>query len=114
MVKQQQQNKLQKAFVEVIEVIPETVEEPKKETKSVALDVDGGIICRNCGKTLFEIEKSNIVLVGETGTGKTLIARTIAKILNVPFCIADATVLTEAGYVGDDVENILEILKGLL
>ena len=54
-----------------------------------------------------EIEKSNIVLVGETGTGKTLIARTIAKILNVPFCIADATVLTEAGYVGEDVENIL-------
>ena len=54
-----------------------------------------------------EIEKSNIILVGETGTGKTLIARTIAKILNVPFCIADATVLTEAGYVGEDVENIL-------
>lgn len=54
-----------------------------------------------------EIEKSNVVLVGETGTGKTLIARTIAKILNVPFCIADATVLTEAGYVGEDVENIL-------
>ena len=54
-----------------------------------------------------EIEKSNIILVGETGTGKTLMARTIAKILNVPFCIADATVLTEAGYVGEDVENIL-------
>jgi len=58
-------------------------------------------------KNDVEIEKSNIVLVGETGTGKTLIARTIAKILNVPFCIADATVLTEAGYVGEDVENIL-------
>jgi ATP-dependent Clp protease ATP-binding subunit ClpX len=54
-----------------------------------------------------EIEKSNIVMVGETGTGKTLMARTIAKILNVPFCIADATVLTEAGYVGEDVESIL-------
>jgi ATP-dependent Clp protease ATP-binding subunit ClpX len=54
-----------------------------------------------------EIEKSNIVMVGETGTGKTLLARTIAKILNVPFCIADATVLTEAGYVGEDVESIL-------
>lgn len=54
-----------------------------------------------------EIEKSNIVLVGETGTGKTLLARTIAKMLNVPFAIADATVLTEAGYVGEDVENIL-------
>lgn len=54
-----------------------------------------------------EIEKSNIVLVGETGTGKTLLAKTIAKMLNVPFCIADATILTEAGYVGEDVESIL-------
>lgn len=54
-----------------------------------------------------EIEKSNIIMVGETGTGKTLLARTIARILNVPFCIADATVLTEAGYVGEDVETIL-------
>ena len=53
------------------------------------------------------IEKSNVVLVGETGTGKTLMAKTIAKILNVPFCIADATVITEAGYVGEDVESIL-------
>ncbi len=54
-----------------------------------------------------EIEKSNIVVVGETGTGKTLLARTVAKMLNVPFCIADATALTEAGYVGEDVESIL-------
>src|SRR5574343_1098649 len=54
-----------------------------------------------------EIEKSNIAMVGETGTGKTLLARTIAKILHVPFCIVDATVLTEAGYVGEDVESIL-------
>jgi len=54
-----------------------------------------------------EIEKSNIIIVGETGTGKTLIARTIARMLNVPFCIVDATVLTEAGYVGEDVETIL-------
>ncbi len=55
----------------------------------------------------IEIEKSNIILVGETGTGKTLIARTIAKMLDVPFAIVDATVLTEAGYVGEDVETIL-------
>lgn len=57
-----------------------------------------------------EIEKSNIIMVGETGTGKTLLARTIAKMLKVPFCIADATVLTEAGYVGEDVESILSRL----
>jgi len=54
-----------------------------------------------------EIEKSNMIIVGETGTGKTLIARTIARMLNVPFAIVDATVLTEAGYVGEDVETIL-------
>jgi ATP-dependent Clp protease ATP-binding subunit ClpX len=55
----------------------------------------------------IELEKSNIIIVGETGTGKTLLARSIAKMLNVPFCIADATALTEAGYVGEDVESIL-------
>src|SRR5262249_8922545 len=54
-----------------------------------------------------EIEKSNILLVGPTGSGKTLLARTLARILNVPFAIGDATTLTEAGYVGEDVENLL-------
>ena len=61
-------------------------------------------------KTEVEIDKSNILLVGPTGTGKTLIARTIAQMLNVPFTIVDATVLTEAGYVGEDVEGILSRL----
>lgn len=57
-----------------------------------------------------EIEKSNVIMVGATGTGKTLIARTIAKMINVPFCIVDATVFTQAGYVGEDVESILSRL----
>jgi ATP-dependent Clp protease ATP-binding subunit ClpX len=59
------------------------------------------------GDSDVEIEKSNIIMVGETGTGKTLLAKTIAKLLNVPFAIVDATVFTEAGYVGEDVESIL-------
>ena len=65
--------------------------------KSVPLDPLGDV----------EIEKSNILLIGPTGSGKTLLARTLARILDVPFCIADATTLTEAGYVGEDVENII-------
>ncbi len=59
------------------------------------------------GDDAVELQKSNIILIGPTGSGKTLVAQTLARILNVPFCMADATTLTEAGYVGDDVENIL-------
>lgn len=65
---------------------------------------------KTTSKDEIEVDKSNVIMVGETGTGKTLLARTIAKVLNVPFCIADATVLTEAGYVGEDVESILSRL----
>ncbi len=65
------------------------------------------LIQGNDDENEVEIEKSNIILVGETGTGKTLLARTIAKMLHVPFTIVDATVLTEAGYVGEDIESLL-------
>ena len=79
-----------------------------KKVMSVAVYNHYKRLQQKAGKTEeVEIEKSNIVIVGETGTGKTLIARTIAKMLDVPFAIVDATVLTEAGYVGEDVETIL-------
>ena len=61
----------------------------------------------NAAGSNVELQKSNILLLGPTGTGKTLLAQTLARMLDVPFAIADATTLTEAGYVGDDVENIL-------
>jgi len=99
----------------------------RKKPKSIKKNLDKHIISQDIAKRIVsvavynhlkrinviydndsvEIEKSNILLIGPTGTGKTLIARTLANILNVPFAIADATVLTEAGYVGEDVENIL-------
>ena len=67
-------------------------------------------ITANAAKEEVELTKSNILLIGPTGSGKTLLAQTLAKLLNVPFVIADATTLTEAGYVGEDVENIIQKL----
>lgn len=68
---------------------------------------------KNPSKDEVELEKSNILLVGQTGTGKTLIAKSIARMLDVPFAIVDATVFTEAGYVGEDVESMLSrLLQG--
>lgn len=85
-------------------------QEDAKKVLSVAVYNHYKRLNQRVGIDDIEIEKSNVILVGRTGTGKTLLAKTIAKMLNVPFCIADATVLTEAGYVGEDVESILSRL----
>ena len=78
-----------------------------KKTLSVAVYNHYKRLMQKSDNDDVEVEKSNIILVGETGTGKTLLARTIAKMLHVPFTIVDATVLTEAGYVGEDIESLL-------
>jgi ATP-dependent Clp protease ATP-binding subunit ClpX len=85
-------------------------QESAKRTLSVAVYNHYKRLAHPAAEGEVEIEKSNIVLVGETGTGKTLLARSIARLLKVPFCIADATILTEAGYVGEDVESVLSRL----
>ena len=82
-------------------------DDPKKVMSVAVYNHYKRILQPDTNEEDIEIEKSNIIMVGRTGTGKTLIARSIAKLLKVPFCIADATVLTEAGYVGEDVESIL-------
>ena len=85
-------------------------QEKAKKTLSVAVYNHYKRLSFESEKYDVELEKSNVLLIGETGTGKTLLARTLAKCLDVPFCIADATVLTEAGYVGEDVESIISRL----
>jgi len=81
-----------------------------KKTLSVAVYNHYKRLNYDRGDDGVELEKSNVLLIGETGTGKTLLAKTLARSLAVPFCIADATVLTEAGYVGEDVESIISRL----
>lgn len=85
-------------------------QEQAKKVLSVAIYNHYKRVMNQTEKEETEIEKSNVLLVGETGTGKTLLVRTLARILKVPFCIADATVLTEAGYVGEDVESVISRL----
>ncbi len=107
---------------EVIDVLPSPLEifkqlddyvigqEKAKKTLSVAVYNHYKRLRSNAKKDEIELQKSNVLLLGPTGSGKTLLAQTLARVLNVPFTIADATTLTEAGYVGEDVENIIQKL----
>lgn len=101
--------KLPKEIKEHLDTYVISQEEAKK-TISVAVYNHYKRILNPTHDSEVEIDKSNVILLGQTGTGKTLLARTIARMLDVPFCIADATVLTEAGYVGEDVESVLSRL----
>src|ERR1700750_1194469 len=95
--------------VEIKRILDEYVigQEDAKKVLSVAVYNHYKRLQQKVVENEVEIEKSNIIMVGETGTGKTLLAKTIARLLNVPFAIVDATVFTEAGYVGEDVESML-------
>ena len=107
---------------DVIDVLPSPLEifkqlddyvigqEKAKKTLSVAVYNHYKRLRSNAKKDEIELQKSNVLLLGPTGSGKTLLAQTLARVLNVPFTIADATTLTEAGYVGEDVENIIQKL----
>ena len=107
---------------EVLDVLPSPLEifkqlddyvigqEKAKKTLSVAVYNHYKRLRSNAKKDEIELQKSNVLLLGPTGSGKTLLAQTLARVLNVPFTIADATTLTEAGYVGEDVENIIQKL----
>jgi ATP-dependent Clp protease ATP-binding subunit ClpX len=107
---------------EVLDVLPSPLEifkqlddyvigqEKAKKTLSVAVYNHYKRLRSNAKKEEIELQKSNVLLLGPTGSGKTLLAQTLARVLNVPFTIADATTLTEAGYVGEDVENIIQKL----
>ena len=94
---------------EIKEILDEYVIGQEDAKRTLAVAVYNHYKRINCGEIIddVEIQKSNVLLLGPTGSGKTLLAQTLARILNVPFAIADATTLTEAGYVGEDVENIL-------
>ncbi len=107
---------------EVLDILPSPLEifkqlddyvigqEKAKKTLSVAVYNHYKRLRSNANKDEIELQKSNVLLLGPTGSGKTLLAQTLARVLNVPFTIADATTLTEAGYVGEDVENIIQKL----